>query len=475
MRGGRASPTTPWPRCGRCWPTGPPRRSSPSRSTPRCAGLGADGISFETIVAVGPNGAKPHAPPVATARIGPGELVVLDFGALVDGYRSDMTRTVVRRRAGVADASAHGRRGGREPGGRRGRGAGRRRRPGDVDAACRDVIAEAGWGDAFMHGTGHGVGLEIHEAPRVSSTSTDTLAAGHVVTVEPGVYLPEHGGVRIEDTVVVTDDGCRPLTHATEGTRSLHGDRLHQRPEERHDPRPARGPVQGRRVPAREAGQGRRLRAHQAQERPHRRRGRPHLPGRREARAGHHRQAGDAVPLPRRRRLRVHGQRDLRPAARRRRPSLGDAAKLPEGGRLGGPADVRRRDRRRRPARRGRADRHRDRARRPGRPGVGRPQAGHARDRPGRAGAAVREPGRPHQGRHPLAASTSPGPERWPTPAGTPPRGPGAGAGAALRGRGQGRRRRPRCSPTLPVDARRRSPSTLVDGRRRAPASGSTS
>ena len=81
-----------------------------------------------------------------------------------------------------------------------------------VDKACRDVIAAAGWGDAFVHGTGHGVGLEIHEAPRVAATARDTLASGYVVTVEPGVYLPGVGGVRIEDTVVVTDDGADVLT-----------------------------------------------------------------------------------------------------------------------------------------------------------------------------------------------------------------------------------------------------------------------
>jgi Xaa-Pro aminopeptidase len=77
------------------------------------------------------------------------------------------------------------------------------------------VIGEAGWGELFSHGTGHGVGLEIHEDPRVTFSSTATLATGHVVTVEPGVYLPEQGGVRIEDTLVVTVDGCRPLTHAS--------------------------------------------------------------------------------------------------------------------------------------------------------------------------------------------------------------------------------------------------------------------
>jgi Xaa-Pro aminopeptidase len=82
----------------------------------------------------------------------------------------------------------------------------------EVDKACRDVIGGAGWGDRFVHPTGHGVGLDIHEAPAVGATSADTLAVGNVVTVEPGVYLPECGGVRIEDTVLVTADGCRPLT-----------------------------------------------------------------------------------------------------------------------------------------------------------------------------------------------------------------------------------------------------------------------
>ena len=89
-----------------------------------------------------------------------------------------------------------------------------------VDAACREVIAAAGWADAFTHGTGHGVGLDIHEAPRVAATSTATLAVGHVVTVEPGVYLADHGGVRIEDTLVVTDEGAEAMT-LTPKTASL--------------------------------------------------------------------------------------------------------------------------------------------------------------------------------------------------------------------------------------------------------------
>ncbi|HET9731738.1 MAG TPA: Xaa-Pro peptidase family protein [Acidimicrobiales bacterium] len=172
--------------------------------------LGASGPSFETIVAAGPNAAKPHHRPGARP-VGAGEAVVVDFGAMVDGYCSDMTRTVWVGRladaelrkaydlvlesqaAGVAAVRA----------GTTGA---------EVDRACRDLIAAAGWGDRFVHGTGHGVGLDIHEAPSVSATSTDTLVAGHVVTVEPGVYIPGLGGVRIEDTVVVTADGCRPLT-----------------------------------------------------------------------------------------------------------------------------------------------------------------------------------------------------------------------------------------------------------------------
>lgn len=171
--------------------------------------LGADDVSFETIVASGPNGALPHHRP-GGRTVEEGDLVVLDFGALVDGYHSDMTRTVAvgeisptqqRMWDVVREAQAAGVAAVR---------AGIEAR--DVDAACREVIAAAGWEDAFLHGTGHGVGLDIHEDPRVAKTSAATLVDRCVVTVEPGVYLPEHGGVRIEDTVVVTPDGCRPIT-----------------------------------------------------------------------------------------------------------------------------------------------------------------------------------------------------------------------------------------------------------------------
>ena len=173
--------------------------------------LGADGASFETIVASGPNGARPHARP-GSRTVTEGDLVVVDFGALVDGYHSDMTRTIMvgepsptqRRMLEVVAAS--------QAAGVAAVAAGTAASA--VDRACRSVIDDAGWLDAFLHGTGHGVGLDIHEDPRVASTSTAILGDGHVVTVEPGVYLAEHGGVRIEDSVVVTATGSDLLTHA---------------------------------------------------------------------------------------------------------------------------------------------------------------------------------------------------------------------------------------------------------------------
>ncbi len=173
--------------------------------------LGAADVSFETIVASGPNGAKPHHTP-SERTIVEGDLVVIDFGALVDGYHSDMTRTVAvgdvgEERARMLDVVLAS-----QDAGVRAVAAGVE--AAEVDRACREVIDDAGWGEAFLHSTGHGVGLHIHEEPRVSVRSAATLDAGQVVTVEPGVYLTGLGGVRIEDTVLVVEGGCDRLTLA---------------------------------------------------------------------------------------------------------------------------------------------------------------------------------------------------------------------------------------------------------------------
>ncbi|MCW2593441.1 MAG: Xaa-Pro aminopeptidase [Mycobacterium sp.] len=167
---------------------------------------GADGISFETIVATGPNSAIPHHRPT-DAELAAGDFVKIDFGALVCGYHSDMTRTfalapVAQWQRDVYDLVATAQRAGREA-----------LAPGailkDVDGASRQVIADAGYAENFGHGLGHGVGLEIHEAPGISASAPGTLLAGSAVTVEPGVYLPGRGGVRIEDTLVVGSDDSR--------------------------------------------------------------------------------------------------------------------------------------------------------------------------------------------------------------------------------------------------------------------------
>ncbi|MCV7318463.1 M24 family metallopeptidase [Mycolicibacterium confluentis] len=161
---------------------------------------GADGVSFETIVAAGVNSAIPHHRPTETV-LAAGDFVKIDFGALVAGYHSDMTRTFVLGHAAdwqreIYDLVAAAQRAGRHA-----------LAPGvalsDVDAASRQIIVDAGYGDTFSHGLGHGVGLQIHEAPGINASAAGTLLAGSAVTVEPGVYLPDRGGVRIEDTLVV--------------------------------------------------------------------------------------------------------------------------------------------------------------------------------------------------------------------------------------------------------------------------------
>lgn len=170
---------------------------------------GSERPAFETIVASGPRTALPHARPSAR-RIEPGDVVLFDFGAVVDGYHSDMTRTVS---VGQSDEElariyevVHGAQ----------RAAIEGLRPGlsseEADALGRDPIEEAGYGDAFGHSLGHGLGLEVHEGPRLSSKGSDELAVGSVVTVEPGVYIAQLGGVRIEDDVVLEPEGARVLT-----------------------------------------------------------------------------------------------------------------------------------------------------------------------------------------------------------------------------------------------------------------------
>jgi len=172
---------------------------------------GAEGPAFPTIVAGGPHGARPHHS--ATDRaIEAGEPVVIDMGARLAGYAGDLTRTIwigepsprlqavytavdTAQRAALAAIRA----------GMTGQ---------EADAVARDEITAAGYGDAFVHGLGHGLGIRVHESPSLGRVSSDRLQPGHVVTVEPGIYLPDWGGVRIEDVGVVEEQGLRLLTGA---------------------------------------------------------------------------------------------------------------------------------------------------------------------------------------------------------------------------------------------------------------------
>ena len=174
--------------------------------------LGAAGPAFESIVAAGANGARPHSRPT-DAAIEPGTTVVVDAGAQVDGYCADCTRTFAtgplpdQLREAYA-VCLQGQEAGLD--------AVRAGTTGvDADTEARAVIVDAGFGEEFGHGLGHGVGIDVHEAPRLSRESTDTLAAGNVVTVEPGIYFGGVGGIRIEDLVVVTDGQPEILTSFT--------------------------------------------------------------------------------------------------------------------------------------------------------------------------------------------------------------------------------------------------------------------
>ena len=172
---------------------------------------GASDMSFDPIVVSGPNGSLPHGVP-SERVIGRGEFVTMDFGCVYRGYCSDMTRTVAvgfateemqtvyntvlaAQKAGIAAAKA----------GVTGR---------EVDGAARAVIEAAGYGDCFGHSFGHGVGVEIHEAPNASPMNDKPLPAGAVISAEPGIYLPGRLGVRIEDVILLTEEGCRNMTKA---------------------------------------------------------------------------------------------------------------------------------------------------------------------------------------------------------------------------------------------------------------------
>jgi Xaa-Pro aminopeptidase len=177
---------------------------------------GFERTAFDTIVASGPNAALPHARPTERT-LTEGDLVVLDFGGVYDSYCVDLTRTVSIGQAGnrartvhAAVLAAHDR-------------AIQSVVPGrsrfDIDAAARASLGKAGMADAFGHGTGHGLGIEVHEDPRISKRrpgeADDSVAPGMVFTIEPGAYFPEWGGVRIEDDVLVTETGVEVLTHVT--------------------------------------------------------------------------------------------------------------------------------------------------------------------------------------------------------------------------------------------------------------------
>ena len=172
---------------------------------------GSEGESFPTIVASGPNAAKPHhAPGERVMQVG--EPIIIDMGALHKGYAGDLTRTIwfgepsaelvtMYQNVQAAFDSAMAKAGPRITGV-------------ELDAAARDVFAEQGTAQYFVHSLGHGLGLRVHEAPSASFRSSDTLAAGNVVTIEPGLYVPGEGGVRIEDVVLITEDGAENLTGA---------------------------------------------------------------------------------------------------------------------------------------------------------------------------------------------------------------------------------------------------------------------
>jgi Xaa-Pro aminopeptidase len=180
---------------------------------------GATAAAFPPVVAVGQRAALPHARPSAGVRIRSADFVLVDWGARGDAYKSDLTRVLVTGKVAPKFEQVY-----RTVLAAQERGIAAIR-PGvtarDVDAEARSVIEEAGFGGFFDHGLGHGLGLEIHEAPLLRKDSNVTLEPGMVITVEPGIYLPGWGGIRIEDDVLVTPDGCEVLTHVSKSLESV--------------------------------------------------------------------------------------------------------------------------------------------------------------------------------------------------------------------------------------------------------------
>ncbi len=175
-------------------------------------------LPFQPIVAAGPNSANPHATPT-DRPIQPGDLLIIDWGATHHGYFSDLTRTfaigeVAPELAHITEVCLQANAAGRA--------AARPGIPaGEVDAAARKVIEEAGYGEFFTHRTGHGLGLDVHERPFIFGGNPDVLQPGMTFTVEPGIYLPHRGGVRVEDDVVITPEGARSLSDMPRALRYL--------------------------------------------------------------------------------------------------------------------------------------------------------------------------------------------------------------------------------------------------------------
>ena len=214
-----AMPSEPSRCCGPGCERERAKKTSPMRWKATCGAAAPPAASFPPIVAVGVRSALPHARPTTTTVIGQDDFVLIDWGATGRPYKSDLTRVLVTGKVTSTFEAIY-----RTVLTAQERGIAAIR-PGvkahDVDAEARSVIEEAGFGRFFDHGLGHGLGMDIHEAPRLRKESDVTLEPGMVITVEPGVYLPDWGGIRIEDDVLVTPDGCEVLSHVAKSLDSV--------------------------------------------------------------------------------------------------------------------------------------------------------------------------------------------------------------------------------------------------------------